>query len=155
MITKKHTSRKHQEIFSKMLLNYNALLSHSIYKCLIPYLQYVFEQTGLSKQCWPRRDAKEWTISSGSSLFVTHPAILDTTLDSKLHLFKFYYKYGKELRRQNTWGKYGKLNQFIWSHTLDMKDFKGVKSQIGRLCTLHTMNKWNINDFHIMSLAIN
>ena len=48
-------------------------------------------------------------ISSGSTLFATHPAILDTTLGSKLYLFKFYIKYDKELRCLNTKGKYDKV----------------------------------------------
>ena len=47
-------------------------------------------------------------VSSGSTLFVTYPAILDTTVGSKLYLFKFKIKYGKELRCLNTKGKYGK-----------------------------------------------
>ena len=48
-------------------------------------------------------------VSSGSTLFATNPAILDTTLASKLYLFKFYIKYGKELRCLNTKGKYGEV----------------------------------------------
>ena len=47
-------------------------------------------------------------VSSGSTLFGTHPAILDTTLGSKLYLFKFQIKYDKKLRCLNTVkGKYG------------------------------------------------
>ena len=41
----------------------------------IPYLPYVFGQTGLSKQFRPRWDAAERGVSSGSTLFATHPAI--------------------------------------------------------------------------------
>ena len=41
----------------------------------IPYLLYVFGQTGLSTQCRHRWDAAECGISSGSTLFATHPAI--------------------------------------------------------------------------------
>ena len=48
-------------------------------------------------------------VSSGSTLFVVHPAMLDTTLGSKLYLFKFKIKYGKELRCLNTKGKYSKV----------------------------------------------
>ena len=40
-----------------------------------PYLQYVFGQTGLSNQCRSRWDAAECGISSGSTLFDTHPQI--------------------------------------------------------------------------------
>ena len=40
----------------------------------IPYLPYVFGQTGLSKQYRPRWDAAERGVSSGSTLFPTHPA---------------------------------------------------------------------------------
>ena len=50
--------------------------------------------------------------SSRSTLFATHPAILDTTVGSKLYLFKFsikYGKYGKELRCLNSKCKYGKI----------------------------------------------
>ena len=48
-------------------------------------------------------------ISSGSTQFATHSAIIDTTLGSKLYLFKVSIKYGKELRCLNTKGKYGKV----------------------------------------------
>ena len=48
-------------------------------------------------------------VSSGSTLFATHPAILDTILGSKLYLFKFWIKYGKELLCLNTKGKYGEM----------------------------------------------
>ena len=41
----------------------------------LPYLSYVFGQTGLSKQFRPRWDAAEFGVSSGSTLFATHPAI--------------------------------------------------------------------------------
>ena len=41
----------------------------------IQYLPYVFGQTGLSKQFRPRWDAAERGVSSGSTLFATHPAI--------------------------------------------------------------------------------
>ena len=71
-------------------------------------LLYVIGQTGLSKQCNKMRRCK-CSISSGSSLFVTHLAILDTTVGSKLYLFRFWMKYGKELRCLNTKGKYSKV----------------------------------------------
>ena len=48
-------------------------------------------------------------VSSGSALFATHPAVLDLTVGSKLDLFKFYMKYGKELSCLITKGKYGKV----------------------------------------------
>ena len=48
-------------------------------------------------------------VSSGSTLFATHLAILDTTLGNKLYLFKFYIKDGQDLRCLNTKGKYGKV----------------------------------------------
>ena len=51
---------------------------------LISYLPYIFGQTGLSKQC-RSRDA----VSSGSTLFATHPAVFNTISGSKLYLFKF------------------------------------------------------------------
>ena len=50
-------------------------------------------------------------VSSESTLFVTHPAILDTTMGSKLDLLKFLIKYGKELRCLNTKGKYAKVKK--------------------------------------------
>ena len=34
-------------------------------------------------------------VSSGSTLFARHPAILDTTVGSKLDLFKFWMEYGE------------------------------------------------------------
>ena len=61
---------------------------------ILPCLPYLFGQTGLSKQCRPGWDAAERGVSSGSTLFATQ--FLDTTLGSKLYLFKFYNKYGKE-----------------------------------------------------------
>ena len=56
-------------------------------------------------------------VSSGSTLFATRPAILDTTVGSKLDLFKFLIKYGKEMRCLNTKGKYGKVTntEIKWS----------------------------------------
>ena len=72
----------------------------------------------LSKQCRPRWDAAKCGISSGSTLFATHPAIFrHTTLGGKLYLFKFQIKYSKELRYLNTKGKYGKVRdtEIKWS----------------------------------------
>ena len=56
-------------------------------------------------------------VSSGSTLFATHSAILDTTLGSKFYLFKFFDKYGKELRCLNAKVKYGKVTdtKINWS----------------------------------------
>ena len=49
-------------------------------------------------------------VSSGSTLFATHPAILlETQLGSKLYFFNFYIKYRKEWRCLNIKGKYGKV----------------------------------------------
>ena len=50
----------------------------------------------------------------GCTLFATHPAILDTTVGSKVYLFKLKIKYGKKSRCLNTKGKYGKqkLNDY-------------------------------------------
>ena len=47
----------------------------------ILYIHYVFRKTGLSKQCRPRLDATECSVQSGSTLFATHPAILNTNKD--------------------------------------------------------------------------
>ena len=49
----------------------------------------IFGKTGLSKQCRPSLDAAKRGVSSGSTLFATLPAILDTTVGSTLYLFKF------------------------------------------------------------------
>ena len=56
-------------------------------------------------------------VPSRSTLFTTPSPILDTTLGSKFYLFKFKTKYGKELRRLNTKGKYGKVidTKIKWS----------------------------------------
>ena len=48
-------------------------------------------------------------VSSGSTLFATYPVILDTAVGSKLYLFRFKIKYGKELKCLNTKGKYDKV----------------------------------------------
>ena len=58
-------------IWTKAYTNYTS--SSQFQK--IPYLPYVFRQTGLSKQYRPRWDAAERGVSSGSTLFATHPAI--------------------------------------------------------------------------------
>ena len=47
----------------------------SVYR--ITVFTYAFGQTGSSKQCRLRRDATERGVSSGSTLFAIHPAILD------------------------------------------------------------------------------
>ena len=55
-------------------------------------------------------------VSSGSSLSLIQ-LFLDATVGSKLYLFKFYIKYGKELRCLNTKGKHGKVTntEVKWS----------------------------------------
>ena len=53
------------------------------------YIHNVFGQTGLSKQCKPRSDAAECGVWSGSTMFVTHPAILYTFIGSRMELLKF------------------------------------------------------------------
>ena len=50
---------------------------------------YVFGQTGLSKQWRPRSDTTERGIWPKSTLFGTHPTVLDTLIDSIPALFKF------------------------------------------------------------------
>ena len=55
---------------------------------ILPYLLYVFGQTGLSKQCRPRSDATERGVWSGSTLFAIHPAIMHTFSGSKMDLLK-------------------------------------------------------------------
>ena len=50
----------------------------------------------------------------------TRPAILDTIVGSKLDLFKFLIKYGKEMRCLNTKGNYGKVtNKYIFVEFID------------------------------------
>ena len=51
----------------------------------------------MSKQCRPWSDAAERGVWSGSTLFATHPTILDTSSDSIMNLFKQYDKYGKKV----------------------------------------------------------
>ena len=70
------------------------------------YLFYVLWQTGLSKQCRPRSDAKECGIWSGSILFTTHPTVVHTFTGNKMdflwrnirksvpNLSKFYHENG-------------------------------------------------------------
>ena len=55
---------------------------------ILPYLPYVLGQTGLYKQCRPRSDAAECSIWSGTTLFVTHPAISHAVIDSKMDVLK-------------------------------------------------------------------
>ena len=49
------------------------------------------------------------TLTICYTLFATHPAVLDTTVGSKVYLFKFKTKYGKELRCLNTKGIYTEI----------------------------------------------
>ena len=49
----------------------------------------------------------------GLHCFLLIQLFLDTTLGSKLKLFKFQIKYGKEFRCLNTKGKYGKVDTEI------------------------------------------
>ena len=51
-------------------------------------LLYVLGQTDLSKQCWPRSDAAELGVRSGSTLFATSSAILHTLTCNKTNLLK-------------------------------------------------------------------
>ena len=39
----------------------------------LPYLPLVFRQTGPNKHCRPKSDAAQCTVSSGFTMFVTHP----------------------------------------------------------------------------------
>ena len=52
----------------------------------------IFRQTELSKQRRTRWDAAERGVSSGSTLFVTHPVILDTLTSINMDLW-IYYSY--------------------------------------------------------------
>ena len=77
-------------------------------------------------------------VSSGSTLFATHPAILDTAASSKLDLFKFYIKYGKEMRCLNIKGKYSKVTNTEIKLSIIIKSvmmviFCGIYRSINRL----------------------
>ena len=72
-------------------------------------LLYVFGHTGLSKQCRPRRDPQNAALHQGLHCLPLIQLFLDTTVGSKLYLFKFKIKYGKELRCLNIKGKYVKV----------------------------------------------
>ena len=50
---------------------------------ILPYLLYIFGQTGLSKQCRPRSEYEVWSVSTP----LTHPA-LRTFIGSKMDLLK-------------------------------------------------------------------
>ena len=92
----------------------------------LPYLPNIFGQTGLGNSVNPDETHK-CSISSGSTWFATHSAILDTTLCSKLYLFKFKKKkYGKELRCWNTLGKYGNSLKFQELHTSSIKHYESI-----------------------------
>ena len=58
------------------------------YLIILPYFLYVFGQTGLNKQCRPRSNSAERGVWSGSTLFASHPAIVHTFTDSKIHLLE-------------------------------------------------------------------
>ena len=53
------------------------------------YLYKVFGQTGMSKQRRPRSDATKRGVWSGSTMFATQPAILDTWTRSNKNMFNF------------------------------------------------------------------
>ena len=55
---------------------------------ILPYLPYVFGKTCLSKQCRPWSDAAECGVWSGSTLFATHPEILNTFISCKMDFLK-------------------------------------------------------------------
>ena len=61
----------------------------------------IFWKRGMGKKCTPWSDAAERGVWSGSTLFANHPAVLDKSTGSKMDLFKFKEKYGKELKCQN------------------------------------------------------
>ena len=82
-------------------------LSMTLTICYI--LLYVFGQTGLSKQCRPRWDTTNAASHQGLHCLPLIQLFLDTTFGSKVHLFKFSIKYGKELRILKTKGKCGKV----------------------------------------------
>ena len=55
---------------------YNYVVYILFIRWMLPYLPYVFGQTGLSKQCTPRWDVAERGASSGVTLYATtHSAI--------------------------------------------------------------------------------
>ena len=54
----------------------------------------VFEHIGISKQCGPRSDA------TGPQCLPFIQQLFDTSICSKMELFKFYIKYGKETVNQ-------------------------------------------------------
>ena len=54
--------------------------------CLYPTAFTMIGQIFLSKECKSGSDAAEHSISSGSTLFAFHPAILDTSTDCEMDL---------------------------------------------------------------------
>ena len=68
-------------------------------------LLYVFDLTGLSKQCRPCFAASH----QGLHCLLLIQLFLDTTLCGKLYLFKFWIKYCKELQCLNTKEIYSKV----------------------------------------------
>ena len=57
------------------------------HKFILPYISYVFEQIGQSKQCRSGPDATEGGVWSGSLLFVIRTAAFDTSPDGKMDRF--------------------------------------------------------------------
>ena len=68
-------------------------------------LLHIYGQPGLSKQCRPTNAASH----QGLHCLPPIQLFLDTTISSKLYLFKVKIKYDKEFRCLNTKGKYGKV----------------------------------------------
>ena len=63
-----------------------------------------------NRKIWANRsEATECCVWSGCSLFSTHGAVLDTSKGGQTDLFKFYDKYGKDLRSLDTLGIFSAL----------------------------------------------
>ena len=84
------------------ICNNRAMLIHRSIDGDMPYLLYVFGQTGLSKPCRPNETPQNVAFHQGLHCFATHPTIFRHNSSSKLYLFKFWNKYGKELWCPNT-----------------------------------------------------
>ena len=92
----------------------------SVWAWLLPYI--ILYCVYLVRQTWakgvdPDETPQNTTSHQGLHCLPLVQLFLDITLGSKIGLFKFKIKYGKEIRCLNTKGKYGKVTdtEIKWS----------------------------------------
>ena len=99
-----------------------SFINHYVYRI---YRMYV--DTNISKQCRPRWDAAECGVSSGSSLFATHPAIFRQHLIVNCTYSNIRTRMGKSWGVRTLEGKYG-THSFSKSYFLNFVVFSQLRS---------------------------